>query len=174
MYWLFIPEGRIDIKNRSEKIDYRTFIEAGKCIACGDNVVDYAVIEQFVLDIEDTYGVEVCGIAFDRYNAMSSAQKWEQKYTNLTVEVKQHSSVLHPATKLLREKIIDGQFQYEENKLLEINFQNAKCVEDTNKNKYVNKKKSNGKVDMVVALINAVYLLNEFEILSDSAWSVQI
>ena len=105
---------------------------------------------------------------------MSSAQKWEQKYTNLTVEVKQHSSVLHPATKLLREKIIDGQFQYEENKLLEINFQNAKCVEDTNKNKYVNKKKSNGKVDMVVALINAVYLLNEFEILSDSAWSVQI
>ncbi len=170
----FIPEGRIDIKNRSEKIDYRAFIEAGKCIACGDNVVDYAVIEQFVLDIEDTYGVEVCGIAFDRYNAMSSAQKWEQKYTNLTVEVKQHSSVLHPATKLLREKIIDGQFQYEENKLLEINFQNAKCVEDTNKNKYVNKKKSNGKVDMVVALINAVYLLNEFEILSDSAWSVQI
>lgn len=170
----FIPEGRIDIKNRSEKIDYRAFIEAGKCIACGDNVVDYAVIEQFVLDIEDTYGVEVCGIAFDRYNAMSSAQKWEQKYTNLTVEVKQHSSVLHPATKLLREKIIDGQFQYEENKLLEINFQNAKCVEDTNKNKYVNKKKSNGKVDMVVALINAVYLLNEFEILSDIAWSVQI
>lgn len=170
----FIPEGRIDIKNCSEKIDYRAFIEAGKCIACGDNVVDYAVIEQFVLDIEDTYGVEVCGIAFDRYNAMSSAQKWEQKYTNLTVEVKQHSSVLHPATKLLREKIIDGQFQYEENKLLEINFQNAKCVEDTNKNKYVNKKKSNGKVDMVVALINAVYLLNEFEILSDSAWSVQI
>ena len=170
----FIPEGRIDIKNRSEKIDYRAFIEAGKCIACGDNVVDYAVIEQFVLDIEDTYGVEVCGIAFDRYNAMSSAQKWEQKYTNLTVEVKQHSSVLHPATKLLREKIIDCQFQYEENKLLEINFQNAKCVEDTNKNKYVNKKKSKGKVDMVVALINAVYLLNEFEILSDSAWSVQI
>lgn len=169
----FIPEGRTDIKNRSEKIDYREFIESGKCIACGENVVDYAIIEQFVLDIEDTYGVEVCRIAFDRYNAMSSAQKWEQKYTNLTVEVKQHSSVLHPATKLLQERIINGQFQYEENKLLEINFQNARCVEDTNKNKYVNKKKSNGKVDMVVALINAVYLLNEFEILSESAWSVQ-
>ena len=66
----FIPEGRIDIKNRSEKIDYRTFIETGKCIACGDNVVDYEVIEQFVLYIEDTYGVEVCGIAFDRYNVV--------------------------------------------------------------------------------------------------------
>lgn len=169
----FIPEGKLEKKNISEKIDYRLFIEAGKCIACGDQTVDYSVIEQFVLDIEDTYDVEVCGIAFDRYNAMSSAQKWEQKYTNLTVEVKQHSSVLHPATKLLQERILDGKFAYEENKLLEINFQNSRCTEDTNRNKYVNKKKSNGKVDMVVALINAVYLLNINEILSDSAWSVQ-
>ena len=52
------------------------------------------------------------------------------------------------------------QFVYDENMLLEINFQNARCTTDTNLNKYVNKKKSEGKVDMVVALINAMYLLN--------------
>lgn len=45
--------------------------------------------------------------------------------------------------------------------MLEINFQNARCTEDTNLNKYVNKKKSTGKVDMVVALINAIYLLQQ-------------
>ena len=45
------------------------------------------------------------------------------------------------------------------------NFENARCVYDTNMNMYVNKKKSNGKVDMVVALINAVYLLIEYEYL---------
>jgi phage terminase large subunit-like protein len=56
---------------------------------------------------------------------------------------------------------LNGQFKYDENALLEINFQNARCVEDTNLNKYVNKKKSNGKVDMVVSLINAVYLLEQ-------------
>lgn len=167
----FIPEGRIYKKNISEKIDYRLFIEAGKCIACGDNVVDYSVIEQFVFDIENKYDVEVCGIGFDRRNAMSSAQKWDEKYP--TIEIRQHSSVLHPATKLLQEKILDGKFAYEKNDLLEINFQNARCVEDTNKNKYVNKKKSNGKVDMVVALINAVHLLNDSEILNDNDWAVQ-
>lgn len=167
----FVPEGRIEAKNRMEKIDYREFIEAGKCIACGDNVVDYAVIEQYVFSIEKEYDVEVCGIGYDRFNAMSSVQKWDEKY--LTVENRQTSYILHPATKLLQEKILDGQFQYEENKLLEINFQNARCVEDTNKNKYVNKKKSSGKVDMVVALINAVHLLNEFEVLSGGDWVVQ-
>ena len=32
-------------------------------------------------------------------------------------------------------------------------------TEDTNLNQYVNKKRSAGKVDMVVAIINAMYLL---------------
>ena len=77
------------------------------------------------------------------------------------VEIKQHSSVLHSPTKLLKEKILSGQFAYDENRLLEINFQNARCTEDTNLNKYVNKKKSSGKVDMVVATINAMYLLQQ-------------
>lgn len=69
--------------------------------------------------------------------------------------------MLHPATKYLKEQILQQLFHYEENLMLEINFSNARCVEDTNKNKYVNKKKSNGKVDMVVALIDAVYLVQQ-------------
>ena len=77
------------------------------------------------------------------------------------VEIKQHSSVLHSPTKLLREKILSHRFKYDENLMLEINFQNARCTEDTNRNKYVNKKKSAGKVDMVVALINATYLVEQ-------------
>ena len=45
--------------------------------------------------------------------------------------------------------------------LYEINFQNSRCTYDTNKNMYVNKKKSNGKVDMVVSTIIATYLLQQ-------------
>lgn len=52
-------------------------------------------------------------------------------------------------------------FSYDGDKLYEINFQNARCTEDTNLNKYVNKKKSNGKVDMVVSTIIAIYLLQQ-------------
>lgn len=166
----FIPEGRIDEKNAYEKIDYRQFINALKCIACGDMTVDYGVIEEFVFNIEEKYGCNVNKIGYDRFNALSSAQKWEQKYT--TVQIRQHSDTLHPPTKLLYEKIVNHEFQYEENKLLEINFENARCTFDTNLNRYVNKKKSSGKVDMVVALINAIYLLQQDTIFED--WSVQM
>ena len=167
----FIPEGRIDEKSKFEHVDYRRFVEQMKCIACGDMVVDYGVIEDFVFNVEAKFGCEVVAIGYDRYNAMSSAQKWNQKYT--TVEIRQHSDTLHPPTKLLAEKVENGQFRYEENKLLEINFENAKCTYDTNMNRYVNKKKSSGKVDMVVALINAMYLVQQ-DIIFNDGFVVQV
>lgn len=155
----FIPEGRITEKNKFERINYNEFINAMKCIACGDKTIDYSVVEDFVFAIEEKYGVTVMGIAYDRFNCLSSAQKWAEFYN--TVEVRQHSSVLHAPTKLLYEKIVNGEFKYTKNTLLEINFQNARCRFDTNLNRYVDKKRSRGKVDMVVSLINSVYLLQQ-------------
>ena len=169
----FIPEGRIDEKTASEKVLYREFIKTMKCIACGDRVVDYSVIENFILHIEQKYDVQIQAIGYDRYNCLSTAQKLENEGYN-TVEIRQHSSVLHPPTKLLKEKILKGEFKYEENKLLEINFQNARCVYDTNKNMYVHKKKSNGKVDMVVSLINATYLLQQDVFFNNMDFVVQV
>lgn len=162
----FIPEGRIEEKSQFERINYREFIEQMKCVACGNRTVDYEVIEQFVFDIEKKYGCNIRALGYDRYNALSSAQKWmsgdrgEREPINC-VQVRQHSDTLHPPTKLLFEKITNREFQYEQNKLLEINFENARCTFDTNMNRYVTKKKSNGKVDMVIALINAIFLLQQ-------------
>lgn len=170
----FIPEERIDIKSKNEKIDYRRCIREGCCYGCGDEVIDYGFVEDFILHLEEKFGVTVADAGFDRYNAISTVQKLEaaDNPINCTL-VKQHSSVLHPATKLLKEYILSQKFRYEKNILLENSFENARCTEDTNLNKYVNKKRSAGKVDMVVALINAVYLLNE-NVLLDSGFVCQV
>ncbi|GMO34401.1 MAG: terminase large subunit [Candidatus Azobacteroides pseudotrichonymphae] len=161
----FIPEGRIEEKSKFERLDYFSLLQNQECFQCGNKTIDYGFIEDFVFNLEKIYGVTIKAIGFDRYNCLSSAQKWNQKYN--TIEIRQHSDTLHPATKLLSEKIINGEFVYEKNKLLEINFENARCVYDTNLNRYVTKKRSNGKVDMIMALINAVYLLQKDVIFSD-------
>lgn len=172
--YAFIPEGRIDEKNAFEKIDYRQFIRTGgKCIACGDRVIDYKVVEDFIMGVEERFGVEVQAIGYDRWNALSTAQKLEAAGYQ-TVEIRQHSSTLHPPTKLLKEKILKGEFEYTENRLLEINFQNARCSYDTNMNMYVHKKKSRGKVDMVVSLINAMYLLQQDYVFGDGSLGIQV
>jgi phage terminase large subunit-like protein len=171
----FIPAERVEEKNRTEKINYYEFIESKKCIPCGDMTVDYAVIEDYVMSIEEKLGVNVIGVAYDRFNCLSSAQRIERETGIKTVEVKQHSSVLHPPTKLLQEKIVNQEFVYSDNKLLEINFQNAKTNLDTNLNIYVNKKKSAGKVDMCVALINSIYLLQQDIIFNpDADWGAMV
>ena len=169
----FVPEGRIEEKNQTEKVDYRRFINELKCIACGDLTIDYSIVEQFVMNIEKKYGVSVVAIGYDRYNCLSSAQKWEE-HNLKTIEIRQHSSVLHSPTKLLSEKITNKEFKYEKNSLLEINFQNARCTYDTNMNRYVNKKKSSGKIDMVVALINATFLLEQDVYLNNMSFVAQV
>ena len=168
----FIPKSNTDLKTHREKVDYWKIIQKGDCFACGDETIDYGYVERFILNLEKEYGVRIMQCGYDRYNALSTVQKLEEAGIEC-VEIKQHSSVLHSATKLLKEKVLNKQMAYEENELLENNIMNARCVEDTNKNKYVNKKKSAGKVDMVVAAINAIYLWEQ-EQLYGSNFTVQV
>ena len=168
---VFIPEGRIEEKTRFEKFDYRQAILKGQCIACGDMTVDYAVIEDYVFNLEEKYGVQIQAIGYDRFNCLSSAQKWERKYN--TVEVRQHSDTLHMPTKFLKERILDKKFRYVSNRLYEANFENARCTYDTGMRSYVNKKKSSGKVDATMATIDAVYLLQQDIIFGGDGFIVQ-
>lgn len=158
--WGFFPADKLEEKIQRERVDYKKLIERGECFSCGDEVIDYGFVERFIQSLPENYGVEIVQLGFDRYNAISTVQKLESGEDPIEcVEIKQHSSVLHRPTKLLKESILSKKFRYEGNQMLEINFQNARCTKDTNLNLYVNKKKSAGKVDMVVSVINALYLL---------------
>lgn len=171
--WGFIPEDKKRQKSKKEGVDYDRLIKQEVCFECGGEVIDYRFIEDFILNLEEEYGVEIQQIGYDRYNAISTVQKLEAAGYEC-VEIKQHSSVLHMPTKLLKELVLDKKFKYEENLMLEINFQNSRCTEDTNLNKYVNKKKSAGKVDMVVGLINAMYLFEQDMLYGNDDFSVQV
>lgn len=158
--WDFIPKEKIEEKDHRERTNYNRFIEEGSCFACGEEIISYSFVERFIMNLEKEYGVHIVQIGYDRYNCISTANKLQEAGYE-TVEVKQHSSVLHQPTKFLQESILQRKFSYDGDRLYEINFQNARCTEDTNLNKYVNKKKSNGKVDMVVSTIIAIYLLQQ-------------
>lgn len=163
----FIPKDNIDIKTKEEKCDYQKYIDLGTCIACGTGIIDYGKVEDYIIEtLRQDFGVNILSVGYDRYNAISSVNKLEEAGIDC-IEVRQHSSVLASPTKLLYEEITTHNFRYETNQLYEINFVNAVCTYDTNLNRYVHKKKSRGKVDMVVATLNAVCLLQQAEIYDD-------
>lgn len=169
----FIPKDAIEKKSKKEGIDYKKLIRDGCCIACGDEIISYLDVLNYILSIPDKFGVEIVQVGYDKWNAISTVQNLEENYIEC-VEIKQHSSVLHSPAKLLKEKILSKKYFYDENLMLEINFQNARCTEDTNKNKYVNKKKSEGKVDQVVGNINAIYLVEQEILYNMNSFVVQM
>lgn len=166
--WAFIPNERVEMKSKREQVNYREQIKQKNCYACGDDVIDYEFVENFILNIKYEYGVEIVKLGYDRRNALSSAQKLESKGNIECVEVIQHSRILHSPIKLLKESILSKSFNYLDNKLLEINFENARETKDTNLNKYLNKKKSKGKIDLVMSIVDALYLLQEDIMLSSN------
>ena len=107
----FIPDDRIQEKMVTEKVNYQELVKTDKVFACGDRIIDYSFVEDFILGLEEKYGVTIQAIGYDKWNARSTAQKLEREGHNL-VEVRQHSSVLHSPTKLMKEKILSGDFEY--------------------------------------------------------------
>lgn len=171
MIHTFVPEGRIEQKNREEHLRYEDFIKEGTCTACGNATIDYAVVEQYMLDLEDIYGVHVVSVGFDRYNGISSAQKLAEKYA--VVQIKQHSSVLGAPTKFFYEKVVNKEFRYTQNSMLEINVENAQCQYDTNMTRFVSKKRSRGKIDGLITMIMCAYLVQQEELTEDAGFVIQ-
>lgn len=161
----FIPSNKINMKTKEERCDYPEYIKNKLCFPVGDDVINYGEVEKLILSLESTYGVNIIAFGYDRYNCISTANKLQENGIEC-IEVKQHSSVLHPATKLLYEEIMNNNFRFDDNPLFIINFMNCMCEYDTNLNRYIHKKRSKGKIDMVVATINAVCLLQQNELYS--------
>lgn len=174
--WSFVQEDNIDDKSQKEKFDYRKSVEDGNTIICGDTVLDYEQFEKFAAGIAEEYEVNIISLGYDLRNLRNSAQRWEREYDIPCVEIKQHSSVLHTTIKWLKELILEKRFAYHNNLAYENNFCNCRQTEDTNLNKYINKKisvKTAGKVDMVFATINALYLLEQ-ELYTNGDFVVQV
>lgn len=156
--WAFLPTDRAKEKTKTENVDYFYMRDRGWAYFCGEGVIDYRFVEDFVMNLPNKYGVIIKGIGYDRHNAISSANRWSQEGNFETVIVGQNGNTLHTTNKKIKESILSHKWIYEENDLLEINFKNVRVVYDSNMKTFLNKKRSIGKIDMVVSLLNATNL----------------
>lgn len=156
--WGFIPEDSRISKSKIEKIDYDIMIENGYAFSCGDRIVSYRFVEDFVFNLEEKYGVKIKGIGYDKWNAISSVNRWKDEGGYDVVEVPQKTASLHAPTKLLKEYVLSQKIGYDKNKLFEINVANAREVFDSNLSSRCEKRKSKGKIDMLAATIDAFAL----------------
>jgi len=158
MSWAFLPTDRAQEKTAVERLDYFSMRDSGWVFFCGEGIIDYRFVEDFVMSLPAKYGVIIKGIGYDRHNAISSANRWSQEGKIETTVIGQNGNTLHSTNKKIKETILSGKWYYEPNDLMEINFKNVRVVYDSNMKSFLNKKRSIGKIDMVVSLLNATNL----------------
>lgn len=156
--WSFIPEDGVADKIQKERVDYHLMRDSGWAYFCGDRVIDYRFVEDFIMSLEKKYDVKIKGIGYDKYQAISSMRRISEEAGYEAIEVVQAPLNLHSTFKTIKEHVLKGNFHYEKNDLLEIHFKNARQVESNNLDMYVNKKKSSGKIDMLFSTADAVFL----------------
>lgn len=154
--WIFYPEDKEADKTKTEGLDYARATDNGYSIPSGNMTIDYNQIENFVLDLERDYGVEIYGIGYDRWGANATAQRLGKEYD--VFEINQKDAGAYLPAKFLKEKILEGNFHFEDNFLLMSNFLNAKKQVSSEMSYHLNKKTSEGKIDAVAAIVDSVAL----------------
>lgn len=154
--WIFYPEDKEADKTKTEGLDYARATDNGYSIPSGNMTIDYNQIENFVLDLERDYGVDIYGIGYDRWGANATAQRLGKEYD--VFEINQKDAGAYLPAKFLKEKILEGNFHFEDNFLLMSNFLNAKKQVSSEMSYHLNKKTSEGKIDAVAAIVDSVAL----------------
>lgn len=155
--WIFYPGAKTKEKSRAEDIDYDDMVQQGVAFESGNKIINYTDVEDFVMNLEAAYGVKIKGIGYDKYNAASTIGKLENAGYEC-FEIRQNALGLYPGTKFLREQILSEQFYFEKNYLLRANLLNAKMITNTNMTYFLNKKKSEGKIDAAAAIVDSMAL----------------
>lgn len=150
----FIPEEVLAVKERTDKVPYRVWIEKGWLTATPGDTVDYRFMTQWMVDTAEFYGLNIKEVCLDPYNATYYMQELMAKGFDC-VEVRQGVVTLSEPTKAYREQAYQGNILHPENDCLDWSISNAVTKVDAQENIMLDKAKSTNRIDPIAAVINA-------------------
>lgn len=150
----FIPEEKLNERVKTDKMPFDQWIRQGWITATPGAVVDYTFVREYIKSIEETYGVLVKEICYDKYNARHLMQELEADGFT-TVEIPQGIRYLTEPTKNFRTKVFEKKIIHNQNPVLTWAVGNAVTRKDAQENIMLDKSKSTDRIDPLAALINA-------------------
>ena len=156
----FMPRGRLLEHVNHDTAPYDLWHEQGLITTMG-GLTDFRTSYKFVIrhlaELVDEYELNVQGIGYDKHNADAFTEDLEQFGAPL-IEVTQSARNLNDATVDVQVLVKSGQYAMDEsNELMSWSFANAQIVENSFKEKKIDKKdgKRSRRIDCVDAAIDA-------------------
>ncbi len=152
--WYWIPEDNIAELSREHHADYERWIRQGWLFKTPGNVVDYTIIEEFIVRVAEVVNLQDVG--YDPRNAQDLVQRLQDNRGISVVELVQGYKNLSPATKTLERMYISRRLRHRGNPVTL--WQASHMVWKTNPSgdQMPDKKKSRHKIDGFASMINAI------------------
>lgn len=151
--FFWIPEDNIDLRVRSDHVNYDVWKKQGYLLTTEGNVVHYGFIDSFIEELGTKYNIRE--IAFDRWGAVQMVQNLEgMDFT--VVPFGQGFKDMSPPTKELMKLTLEQRLAHGGQPVLRWMMDNIYIRTDPAGNIKANKEKSTEKIDGAVATIMAL------------------
>lgn len=160
IYFFFVPEDGAHKRERRDKVPYLTWARAGEIHLTPGNVIDYEMVKQRIHWAAESFDLRE--IALDRWNAAQLILQLEADALHPVPFGQGFASMAGP-TKEFEKLILGGELSQDGNPVALWNVRNVATETDAAGNLKPSKKRSNERIDGVVASIMALgrYLVRE-------------
>jgi phage terminase large subunit-like protein len=157
--WFWLPGIGLKAKSDQDKVPYIAWKEAGYLTAIDRKTIDYEFV---ITDLQRICGgFDVQKIAFDRWNMANFTKELDRIGADLPElqEFGQGFQSMGPAVKEF-EKLLDGKIRHDGNPVLTWCAANTVAVEDPAENKKLDKARSTGRIDGIVAAVMSAGIID--------------
>lgn len=159
MYWL--PSDRLEQKIIQDKVPYDIWLQQGYLRLSEGNKIKYSDVTQWLLEVQNTHGIYLYKIGYDRYSATYLVDEIEQYFGKITVPIAQGARTFNIPMRNFSADLEKGLVNYDNNPVTLWNLANASVTIDSNQNMYLCKTSDSTKrIDGVASMLDAyiVYL----------------
>lgn len=160
----FMPEASVIKHEKTDKIPYREWAQAGWLTVTEGEVTDYVAIKSYIEDCELVNDWKMHEFTYDPYNATSMANALQREGVTV-VQIRQGVQTLSEPTKKLRDLVALGNVTHDGSPLLTWCLENAREVQDNNENIKLSKKNASDtkRIDLAAAAIDALVRLDSLK-----------
>jgi phage terminase large subunit-like protein len=149
----WIPEDNMKERVKRDKVPYDRWVNQKHIIATPGNVVDYDFVESRIIASSKQYKIQTIGA--DPWNSRMLTQRLMKAGIDV-IEMPQDMKNLSPAMKTIELLLKKGMLTHEKNPVARWCFGNVVVAVDGNENIKPMKNKSKDRIDLFVALVNAM------------------
>src|SRR5690606_15264475 len=156
----WIPEDNMRERVNRDRVPYDKWVNQKYLHATPGDVVDYDFVEAKILAANKQYDIHTLGT--DPWNSRMLTQRLMRQGVNV-IEIAQNMAQMSPAMKMIEQLMKRGMMSHEKNPLARWCWGNVVVAVDGNENIKPMKNKSKERIDLTVALINAMATAMLFE-----------